>query len=219
MQKKLAEKKFVVFDADGTLFDTMTGYSETFSDLVYRYFSIDRDIARRFYFATAGTNLDKQFRELLKQEGKSFNNSDIVKLYEEFFAISETLSANLFDDVKPLLDCLKEKSFKMFITSGTKGNILYRRLEETGIGKYFTMFLGSDDIPKGVAHIGIFSEMIDVSFQNFASQGCFIGDGPGDMQLACSANMLAIGLTRTVSEDALKQAGANIVISSLNNLI
>ncbi|MFA6436706.1 MAG: HAD family phosphatase [Candidatus Paceibacterota bacterium] len=219
MGKQLACKRFVVFDADGTLFNTMPGYRETFSDLVHRYFDVDKDVARRFYFATAGMNLKEQFRGLLRQEGKSFTEADIAERYEEFFEMSEELPADLFNDVRQLLDDLKRENVKMFITSGTKGRILHRRLRETGLLEYFTMFLGSDDIPKGGAHITIFAEIIDVSFDDFTSQGCLVGDGSGDMKLARKAKMLAIGITRTVSADALIQAGADIVISSLSELV
>lgn len=219
MGKQLAGKRFVVFDADGTLFDTMPGYRETFSDLVHRYFGVDKDIARSFYFATAGMNLNEQFRGLLKQEGKSFTEADIAKMYEEFFEISERLPSSLFDDVRQLLDDLKRKGVEMFITSGTKGYILYRRLKETGLLEYFSASLGSDDIPKSVAHIGIFAQIIGVYFDDFTSQGCIIGDGSGDMKLARKAKMLAIGITRTVNADALRQAGADVIVCSLSELV
>ena len=219
MGKQLAGKRFVVFDADGTLFDTMPGYRETFSDLVHRYFGVDKDVARRFYFATAGMNLSEQFRELLKQEGKSFTEVDIAKMYEEFFEISEELPANLFNDVRQLLDDLRKKGVKMFITSGTKTDILDRRLKETNLGHYFTMVLGSEIVLKSIAHIISFAEAIGISSNDFASQGCIVGDGSGDMKLACKANMLAVGITRTVNTDALRQAGADVVVGSLSELV
>jgi phosphoglycolate phosphatase-like HAD superfamily hydrolase len=83
----------------------------------------------------------------------------------------------------------------------------------------FREVIGSEIIPKGLGHIEVFARTTKRKRKEFCQKAFLVGDGPGDMKLACQAEIYAIGLTKTVSESVLREAGAQEIIHSFSELI
>ena len=96
--------QYVAFDFDGTLADTMGEASEIFANSLERDFGIPFRIATKYFIDTLGTPTHSQLDDLLK----SFN---IYISFEELLTIARTIDsrmaqapAQLFPEVKEVLE-------------------------------------------------------------------------------------------------------------------
>lgn len=214
--------KFGVFDVDGTLFDNMEVSADAFSETIKK-FSLPEKETRKIYLETNGMNLNDQFRLVFDKYKITYDNTLVAKLNKDFFASRDNWeawqNAPLFPGIDSLLKTLKENNAKLFISSGSNAREIAFRLEKAGISKYFDLIMGGEKIPKGAEHIGQFADFCGLTPQNFASGAFLLSDGPNDMALARSAGIYAIGITNTVNAAKLKSAGANMIISSIKEIM
>lgn len=237
--------KFGIFDVDGTLFDNMALCADAFLEIIKNFnFQETPEEMRKIYLATNGMNLNDQFKLFFDKYGINpytylpqsnpyvkknvlgvrvkYDEALIKKLNKKFFDLrdnwKEWQNAPLFPGVEKLLEKLNAKNIAFFISSGSNGDEISRRLKNSGILKYFDSVLGGEKIPKGALHIEEFAEKCGLPAQKFASHAFFVSDGPNDMAIAKKTGIFAIGITNTVSPAKLKSAGADIVISGIEQL-
>ncbi len=212
--------KYGIFDVDGTLLNNMDQSADAFFEIVKKY-SLPES-ARQIYLETNGMNLNDQFKLVFDKYKIPYNDELIAKLNKDFFALrdnrKEWQNAPLFPGIKTLLKTLKENNVKLFISSGSNTGEIIFRLKKAEILEYFEIVLGGDKIPKGLGHIDKIAKICGLSLQNFASSAFLISDGPNDMTLAKKACIYAIGITNTISAAKLKSAGADAIISNIDDL-
>ena len=63
--------KYVILDVDGSLVDSMSVYTKTFSGILSRRFRIPIEESSKYFLISAGTPLDIQFRYVLEKNNKS----------------------------------------------------------------------------------------------------------------------------------------------------
>lgn len=231
LKKSLSDFSYGIFDADGTIFDSMPIYEQVFGKVVEENFGINPEESVAFYRRTAGLPLNLQFAGFLSQyQGKDdsrfygfFRPEDleIQKLVDRFFELilsRESSASTLFFEAQRVLANLHNRGLQLFLTSGTRTDILQRRIETARID-FFAVIMGSEVIPKGLEHIDVFARAAGTAKDDFCAKAFLVGDGPGDMKLAKNAGIYAIGLTNTVLAEDLVKAGANEIISNLRELI
>lgn len=219
MELDLSRFSYGIFDADGTIFNSVPLYTKTFADLLLPY-GFKREKAESFFRETSGAPLDEQFSQILKIDPRDNLCAAIVSnLVERFFEITSEEASTLMNGAREVLDVLSLNNIELFMTSGTKTEILEKRLKGLRIN-CFRKVLGSDRIRKGLGHIGFFVGVSgEKALGEFARKSFYVGDGPLDMEIARKAKICAVGLCSTVSEAALYQAGADKIIHSLMELI
>ena len=77
--------------------------------------------------------------------------------------------------------------------------------------------LGFDIYKKSQKHMEILAEKERISLEEFSRHAVYFGDGPGDMRIAKSSGLYSIGIAQTVSTDALKNAGADLVLIKIGD--
>lgn len=219
---KLWQKfKFGIFDVDGTIFDNVRLMTDAFWEIVKK-FSLPEKEARKIYIETNGMNLNDQFKLIFDRYEVKYDDALVKKLNKDFFALrdnrKEWQNAPLFPGAESFLKNLRANGVKNFVSSGSNTDEVIFRLKKAGILEYFELVLGAEKTPKGLEHYAEFAKKTGISLQKFASQAFLASDGPNDMALAQKTGIFAIGVTNTVSDDKLKSAGADVVISSFNEL-
>ena len=126
---------------------------------------------------------------------------------------------SLFPKAEALLKLFKTKGYKVFITSGSGTGPMMKRLYEVGIFPYIDCLLGFDIYKKGPKHIEMLAEKEGLSLNQFALQSVYFGDGPGDMRLAKNAGLFAIGVAHTVNPELLTEAGADLVLAKIGDVL
>ena len=124
---------------------------------------------------------------------------------------------SLYPKVEELLKSFKAKGYKVFITSGSTTGAMIKRIYELGILPNIDFLLGFDIYKKSQKHMEILAEKERISLEEFSRHAVYFGDGPGDMRIAKSSGLYSIGIAQTVSTDALKNAGADLVLIKIGD--
>ncbi len=209
--------KFGIFDLDGSIIDAMPAYTKVFSESLNSKYGIDIKDSRKYYINSTGTSIDVQFKYMLEKYSKPTDK--ISQLVDEFFDIVNKIDFILFDNAKDIIAELSNRGFKLFITTGRETADTKKRLEKAGLLKYFSFILGSSEIPKGPEHIKKFSQSIDLSVEEFSKQAFYCGDGPRDMFIAKMFGIYAIGIAQTISKEKLFEAGADVAVDRIGEVI
>lgn len=209
--------KFGIFDVDGNLVDSMPVYTETFSGILSRRFGISVKESSKYYLTSTGTPLDVQFGHMLEKNDKS--TEGIQGMTEEFFNTVNQVNYQFYDGAKDLVKELIKRRFTLFVTTGSQTSVTMNKLEKAGIANCFELILGSSEILKGPKHIDKFAELAGMSIKEFSSQAFYCGDGGRDMEIAKMFGIYAVGVAQTVSKKKLLEAGADVAVDRIGEVI
>lgn len=214
--------QYGIFDLDGVIWNTMGICQRIASDLLSRRFDIPeygKNGSREIYLSTGGVILEKQFKMILEKHRKNFSEKDIQEMSKIFFEKMKDVKPVVFKEVENVLKELKNKSIKLFITTGQQTDDTKDKLEKAGLLKYFDLVLGSDKIPKGPKHLDKFVKYLGISKEEFAKQSFYIGDGRRDMEISKEYETFGIGITNTENAEILREAGAKKTIGKIQELL
>lgn len=202
----------VVFDADGTLIDSMATYAKHFGRAM-REFGITG--GEEYMTKTAGTPLQIQARQMFFDHSMQDHSDEVVARHLQLI---EGVNFPVYPDAERLVGDLRRVGCHIYISTGNASEVVERELGHAGLADLFTRVLASDLLPKSVAHIETFAKTRGKSLADFAEHAVFIGDGPTDMEIAEKAGMLAIGISRTVDARTLYLSGADAVFPDLSGV-
>lgn len=215
--KSLKNKKFVICDVDGTIFDRMPFYTEVFVEICNQN-GIPKDLARELYIATAGDVIFLQFEKAFEKTGITCTAEIIQQCGHDFWTGAKAAPVVLFPNARETLETLRKKGLLLFASSGSRTDELRKIFAEYALPP-FELILGSEKLPKGGEHIHAFARKAGLTVQEFSDLAVFVGDGPSDMRLAKQFGIFGIGVTTTTTVEALLNAGASETISSLSEII
>ncbi|MEW6408299.1 MAG: HAD hydrolase-like protein [Patescibacteria group bacterium] len=215
--------KIGIFDADGTLFDTVDSVTKVFADIIFKRYGLDEKTSERFFKETGGLALDQQFKLLLMNEaGMILENEETNEMAEELRERIKDFPTPLFAEAIETAKLLYEiLGCRLFISSNARQDRLNARVVRHMHPNYFSVWLGTDrevKIKKGIGHLMYFAGNLGLTPYDFFARAFFVSDGPPDMRLALKYGILPIGIATSVSADMLREAGAQFVISSLSEL-
>ncbi len=217
-QKSILEgKKFFITDVDGTIVDRVGRYLELFGTLAATW-GIDPLRARLYLSKTLGMPLALQLKLLCEQEHVSCTEEAIQKFVKNFFIQAEEVPVVLFPQARLVFEKLCDKGFTLFASSGSNTGEIKRLFEEQHFPP-FTLILGSDETPKGPEHIVLCAQAAQLPLAEFARQAVFLGDGTVDMQIARATGVTGIGVTTSLSHEALMQNGATSTIATIEDIL
>lgn len=206
-----------VFDVDGNLADSMPVYTETFSGILFGRYGVSIEESSKYYLNSAGTPLDVQFGHMLEKNDKPVE--EIQSMVKEFFDTVNQVDCQFYDGAINLIKELLQRGFTLFVTTGSQTFVTEKKLKKAGIADCFELVLGSGEIPKGPKHIEKFAKLAGLSVEEFSKQAFYCGDGARDMEIAKEFGICAIGVAQTVSKEKLFEAGANVVVNKIGDVI
>ena len=211
------EIKHVITDIDGVVVDRMPIYGEAFSEILNTKFGIEKSSALEMYFSSVGMPISQQFVMVLAENSYEVSDELVSELVEKFFEKSERHTPVLFPHAKNVLHKVRVMGLSLCATSGSKTQELLSIFEDHGL--VYDYVLGSDQIPKSSEHIKLFAEHFGLTLKKYCEGTLYLGDGPRDMEIAKENGILAIGIATTVSKEKLIEAGADIVIDEIEELL
>jgi histidinol-phosphate aminotransferase len=206
----------IIFDLDGTLVDTSASFDETVAQMVDRYSGkpLQKDELRKLR-EEGGYNDDWVASiELLKRRGVTMSmrefSPEATKLYLSLAPQTETLLL----EIEALTRIAKR--FPTFIVTGrTRGE--YDPVWGERLNPLFKRVYCLDDIPGLGAKPS--PDYINRNLQDFdLKHGVYVGNSVDDMAAALGAGIDRIAITTSASEEALREAGAQLVISCMSEL-
>lgn len=212
----MRDKKFGVFDFDGTIVDTMPAYFSANAEVIEREYGLSGEEFETYSRLYAWMPTEEIFSSFLKSHNKPTDK--VRENLRDSFDMVNARDFPVIEGAREAIEKVYNKGFELFISSGSETKKVKERLEKSGLLKYFSVVYGSSEIDKGPEHIEDFAKFAKVPLGDFAVNSFLLGDGPGDMRLAKICKMKAVGVAHTFTSEYLIEAGADVVFEKIKEV-
>lgn len=208
--------KYIIFDLDGTLVDTLDKHILAFVKLFQENnLSISEERISENMGRTPKDTLLTLIPELKTNENK------LITLANRKEEILTTLLENipLFNGAKEILDYLKKIDLPLALASSTPKFNVQKMLISAGINEYFNVIITGEDISVGKPNPEVFLKAANKG--HFSENECMIiGDSPHDVHAAKNAMMKIIAVnTGTHSYEEIQESKADLIVKTLRDLL
>lgn len=181
-----APLKAVLFDLDGTLFDSI---ELLLSSMTYAFAEFDgRRPSREEWITGIGTPLVTQLAAYARDDAELILLRD---RYRAFQAREHDRLARAFPTALPVLRTLQERGLAMAIVTSKGNQLAQQALDVTGMAPFLPVLVGADSVtrhkpePEPVLKA---LELLDVA----AEEAVFVGDSPHDIHSGNAAGVATI---------------------------
>lgn len=206
----------VIFDMDGTLFDSESVFFEAFA----RAFSDQGEsLSREVYFRDhAGTTNEQIERQLGDTAGPGFDRVRFARAWrDEFNRLLEKDGLLPFDDVTRALDHLHESQIPVGLASSSDLADIGHMLRTTDLTRRFESLTGGDEVVRGKPDPEIFQ--LAARRLGFPPERCLvIEDSTAGVTAALAAGMKVIHVERAHAPNPDANGIAHLGVKSLDEV-
>lgn len=217
-----SQVQYLIFDRDGTLFDSQETYTQVFCELLQQNFGIDSEKARKYYLETFGKHLGAQFQEaVFKFAGQQIKSEE---LEAAFWDLVKEEPAKLLHGAAETLKELKRRGYKIAVWTNARLDVLEAKTKEFGLDRFvdfqISEAIGGGRETKGPVLFERVAKHFGITPAVLSHKAVVIGDGERDIEAGNLCNALTIGITTgTKGEEELRNAGAKLIINRLPELL
>ena len=204
-------KKAIIFDMDGTLFDTESIYHMGWERVALQYGQVFQP---EFQIAACGTTgqkmLDTVHQYYPEVDAPSFVR-DCSKWFEE--QVRKELPEK--PGLPEILNYMKEQGFKMAIASGSRLEMIKHNLQKAGIENYFEVIASGHEVERGKPEPDVF--LLAVERLGLNPKECYvIEDGVNGVKAGIAAGCDTIMVPDLIQpDDELKEKCCGVYNSLL----
>lgn len=218
----MSEKKCVLFDLDGTLFDSSEGIRECYrKGLAHFGITVDNDEELR---KVMGPSLYISYHDFFGLEGEQVYEA--VRIYREHYNRDGIFKVRIYDGIKELLEALKQNHFTVCVATSKPQVMAEKILDFSGISPYFDVICGANLDGSRSDKVELINEVLkQVSFtynncDSVDKNNVFmIGDRFYDIKGAIATGVRSIGVTYGFgSREELQEAGAEFIADSAGEI-
>ncbi|OVE82338.1 hypothetical protein BVY03_01105 [bacterium K02(2017)] len=211
MHDLLKQSRCIVFDLDGTLVDSMQGFNELASEIINKYFAVDKQTASQMYRDTSGIPFRYQIQKLFGDHDMAATAVDEF----EFSKLNDSRSTTFFEDVPKGLRDLGDLGYNLCVSSNNHHENVETVVEP--VKENFSLILGyKDNFLKGKQHFDFIQKELNISTE----QMLFVGDSLHDAQKSYELKIPFIARLGTFSAEDFDELKIPMLkIDNLNMLI
>ena len=196
---KFKNKKFIIFDMDGTLIDSAPDLAravnfmlESLGKKTFSQKSID------FWVGNGAATLVKRALSGSREVDESMFSFELftkaLDIFLDYYAKNLIVETKLFPNVKETLKELQTRGYKFALVTNKPFDFVEPMLKELEIVEYFELILGGDSLDKRKPDPQpLFHTCKKLGFK--VKETVMIGDSKNDILAANNANMDSIALT------------------------
>lgn len=203
----------VVWDLDGVIVDSGEAHNRSWADIAAeRGFPYDPDADFKATFGRHNTDIISYL----------WNITDPEEV-ERIALRKETLFREAARELKPLpgvvelMAALEKAGWKQGIGSSAPLENIELLLSVTGTGHYMGAIASGEDVTRGKPDPAVFS----IAFSRLGVEplnGVVFEDAPAGVRAGIAAGAVTIGITNTQTAATLNEAGATLVVSTLEGI-
>ena len=212
--KKIAGIKWIFFDLDGTLADTVPALYKVYLDFLSNY---KKEGTRKEFAILNGYSLPEIILFLKSKHNLKASKSYLLKSYRKNI-LNSYKKVRPMNNARIVLQNISRLNYKLMLVTSANRNIALNFISSQGWQKYFHNYVFGNEVKKSKPDPTIYNlavEKAGVAPKNVA----VIEDSPNGILSAKRAGILTIGLIDTNTKSDLLKAGADIIISELKNLL
>ena len=176
-------KSGIIFDMDGTLWDSAKAVAESWTEVVAREYTPERVITKDEIKRVMGLTMDKLAAQIFPElpEDRRLQLLDVCGKEENEYL--RTHGAKLYPKIEETLQKLKEK-YHLYIVSNCQSGYIEAFLEYYGYGKYIEDIecYGNNGLVKG-------ENIRKVVERNHLTKAVYVGDIQGDYDASMQAGV------------------------------
>ena len=207
--------KAVIFDLDGTLFDTLPDIRAVLNATLKKFSlpCLSREQTMQFI-----GNGAKELVRLAIGKDNEYRLEEILADYRKAYARNDGKLSKFFAGEEQALLSLKEKGVKLAIFTNKPHNVALKTNEDYFAKFGFDYILGqTDDRPLKPAPDGVFKILQELGVK--AQETLFVGDGETDVQTARNAKLDCVSvLWGYRTREQLAKAGATKFVENFDEL-
>ncbi len=212
----MKEYKYIFFDFDGTIVNTINGTRES-ALYALNYFGINENENKELGRIFCGPPLKESFSKYNLTDNQV---EKAIILFRDFQA-NNTIECNeIYDGIREMLHRLKEKGKKCYIVTAKLEETAKKILQFLEIFDYFDLIVGATSDGSRNKKVEIMKYAIE-NVKNYSSKNAImIGDRPSDIKAGISNNMDTIGVLYGMdTKENLSNAGATYLVNTPKEII
>ncbi len=211
------KKKMIIFDLDGTLYQSESSYIPAVKDIFKQYGNFDSLIKKyndSFLYRFIGEPAHV-FNKWLSEVFTKDNLPVIIKEFDNFELDNVIQNGVLYENVEDVLKWLQENNFKIYLCSNASKIYLETVMEKFNLKKYFLEF----HIPELISDTK--TKMINKIISRTNSDiGFVVGDRKHDIDAARENKLISIGASYGYGREEVKEADYKITkITEVKNIV
>jgi beta-phosphoglucomutase len=209
-------KRGAIWDMDGTLVDTAELHFQAWLEVCNEH---GREFTRADFAATFGRRNPEIIAHLF---GDRFTGREVEAFgdrKEVLYRAGASRGVTLLPSVAELLEALHQEGFGQAIGSSAPHANLELILEKTGVRRYFDALVGAEDTSRGKPDPQVF--LLAAERLGAQPAKCVVfEDAVAGVEAARNGGMrcVAVRFVGHHAEEALRQAGADLVVRSLEEV-
>ncbi len=212
----MQKKEWILFDFDGTLFDTKEGVAKC-TQVALKHFGIEEPDWRAMDFMV-GPPLDYSFDKHYGLKGDDIKKA--ISIYRERYLEKGVFECSPYPGLFEALTNLRKKGYKIGVASSKPEHLCRKILENHGFDDLFDDVCGADEATGRSKKRDVLIEALSrIGDPKDPSGTVLVGDTVFDVEGAAELSMDCIVVSYGFGDpDAMKKAGALAVLGSLKEV-